>query len=104
MEAFFLWYLFEEGGDRACYSCAFDKAESMQRPGPWNGGHPWTVAQADAYRAEYVRLFWQEARGFSIPFLIVAMLLLCLIVLLCTRNERSLSWLRDRQLPYFLDI
>ena len=104
IEACLLWYLFEEGGDKACYSCAFNKAESMQRPGSWNGNQPWTAAQANAYKAEYARLFWQEARAYSIPFLIVAMSVLSLVVLLCIRNERYLSWLRDRQFPYFLDI
>lgn len=82
-------YLAANGSDRACYSYAWERARDEQDSRPAGQGRPWSAAEADAYRQQYTRLFWQEAREDSrIPLLTAAALLLAGYLALLARRPR----------------
>lgn len=65
-ELSFAYYTYGWGSSVACYPCAEDTARVMVRPGPWNGGMPWSQQKADAYvqyyRAELLAEVWSDSR------------------------------------------
>ncbi len=87
-ELMFMYYVFNDNSDRACYVCAFDRIRGEQQPNSWNHGFVWSKEYANHYRAVYTHKFIQEVWERSRIALLLAVGFLFLIFIMLIIRAR----------------